>query len=301
MRAALIHAWKSPPAFAEIPDVTRAHGETLVDIQAATVSHLDVTVASGEFSLSPPLPYVPGVEGAGIVVESDALARGQQVIVRDGALGLTRDGAWRERVSVADDDLLPLDITLPPSVAATFFTPVTTAYVALFDVGRLEPGQTVLVSGATGAVGSVAVASRASRAAQFPDGVSVVALDDETTSARLRASRPADLLIDTIGGEGLGDRVTWVRPGGRVACVGYTAGTTATIDLPNWFFADVSLHPVNMITRRGRAQDIARQVLPDIASGAIRLQVEEFPIEQVAVAWQKLNSRTANGRAVLRF
>jgi NADPH2:quinone reductase len=314
VRAALVHEWRSPPAFADVPEVTRRQGETLVEVQAATVSHLDVTVASGEFSVSPPLPYVPGVEGAGIVVESDTLPRGQQVIVRDGRLGLTCDGAWRERASVADEDLLPLDIALPPSIAATFFTPVTTAHVALFDVGRLQAGQTVLVSGAAGAVGSVAVQlarsagcqviavqSRASRPATPPPGVTVVTLDDDAARTRLRASRPADLLVDTIGGEGLGDRLSWVRPGGRVACVGYTAGTAAVLDLPNWLYADVALSPVNMIARRERAEQVARQLLPDIASGAIRLQVEEFPIERVAEAWQKVNSRTASGRAVIRF
>jgi NADPH2:quinone reductase len=61
------------------------------------------------------------------------------------------------------------------------------------------------------------------------------------------------------------------------------------------------LSPVNMIARRERAEQVARQLLPDIASGAIRLQVEEFPIERVAEAWQKVNSRTASGRAVIRF
>jgi NADPH2:quinone reductase len=157
MRAALIHEWKSAPTFAEIPEVTRRPGETLIRIEAATVSHLDVTVATGEFTVRPELPYVPGVEGAAVVVESDTLPPGQQVIIRDGALGLVNDGVWREHASVPAGDLVPLDLPLPPSVAATFFTPVTTAYAALFDIGDLRPGQTVLVSGASGAVGSVAV------------------------------------------------------------------------------------------------------------------------------------------------
>ncbi|MGY6655467.1 quinone oxidoreductase family protein [Amycolatopsis sp. TRM77291] len=314
MRAALIHEWKSGPVLTDLPEVPRHPGETLVRIEAATVSHLDATVASGEFVTSPDLPYVPGVEGAAVVVESDTLPVGQQVIFRDGALGLTGDGSWREYASIPDNVLVPLQTQLPPSIAATFFIPVTTAYIALFDIGSLQPGQTVLISGATGAVGSVAVqlaksagcdvialVSRKSRLQLLPDDVHGIALDDESALAELRETRPADLHLDTIGGPGLGDRISWVKFGGRVACVGYTAGATFTLDLPNWFFSDVAILPVNLLSREARAQEVARDLLPQVASGAIGFDIQEFPIEQVAEAWEKLNSRKVTGRAVLRF
>ncbi|MGC7100645.1 quinone oxidoreductase family protein [Amycolatopsis lurida] len=314
MRAALIREWKSAPVLADLPEVVRQPGETLVRIEAATVSHLDVTVASGEFVTSPSLPYVPGVEGAALVVESDTLAPGQQVIFRDGALGLTHDGSWREYASVPDHVLVPLEVPLSSPVAATFFIPVTTAYIALFDIGGLQSGQTVLISGATGAVGSIAVqlaksagchvialVSRASRLPQLPDGVQGVAGDDEATLAELRKTRPVDLHLDTIGGPGLADRLSWVRPGGRVACLGYTAGTTFSVDLPNWFYSDVAILPVNLLSREARAQKVALDLLPRIANGEFRFDIQEFPIEQIAEAWGKLNSREVAGRAVIRF
>ncbi|MEU3855160.1 zinc-binding dehydrogenase [Streptomyces sp. NPDC029554] len=314
MRAALIHQWKSAPASSHVPEVARRPGETLVRIEAATVSHLDVTVASGDFSVSPCLPYVPGVEGAAVVVESDVFAPGRQVIFRDGPLGLSDHGTWREYASVPDHVLMPLDVPLSPSVAATFFTPATTAYVALFDVGGLQAGQTVLVSGATGAVGSVAVqlaksagcdvialVSRRSRLERLPDGVQGVALDDEEALSELRETRPVDLLVDTIGGEGLSDRISWMKFGGRVACLGYTAGTSFSINLPTWFFSDVAILPVNLLTKGDRAKEVARELLPQIASGDIKFDIEEFAIEQVAEAWEKLNSGRVTGRAVIRF
>lgn len=314
MRAALIHEWNSAPVVADVPRVSRRPGETLVRIEAATVSHLDMTVASGEFVTRPPLPYVPGVEGAAVVVESDTMSSGQQVIFRDGALGLTSDGAWREFASVPDNALVPLDEPLPPPIAATFFTPVTTAYIALFDIGCLQPGQTVLISGAAGSVGSVAVqlaqkagcdvialVSSKSRLRQLPEGVRGVALDDEAVLAQLRETRPADLHLDTIGGDGLADRLSWVRFGGRVACLGYTAGTTFSVDLPNWFFSDVAILPVNLLSREARAQEVARDLLPQIANGEIGFNIEEFRIEQVAEAWEMLSSRKITGRAVIRF
>lgn len=314
MRAARIHRWGSAPVIEEVADALRRPGETLVRIEAATVSHLDVTVASGKFAVSPQLPYVPGVEGSAVVLESDTLAPGTQVFFRDGALGLTGDGTWREYASVQAETLIPLDVALHPAVAAAFFVPVTTAYVALHDIGGVEAGQTVIVTGATGAVGSIAVqlaraagaevialVSRSSRLSQLPAGVMGIALDDDDAVAALAAHRPADLLLDTIGGAALGDRLTWVRYGGRAACLGYTAGTSFTIDLPTWFFSDVTILPVNLLRRAARAQAVARDLLPEIADGSIVVPVEEFTVDEIAEVLERLTTGRLNGRAVVTF
>lgn len=314
VRTARIHDWNSAPVIEELAEPVRRAGETLVKVDAATISHLDLTVATGEFALRPPLPYVPGVEGAATVLESKTLDRGSQAIFRDGTMGLDRDGTWREYASVPDDALVPLEVRLDPAVAATFFVPTTTAYIALHDIGGLEPGQTVLVSGATGAVGSMAVqvaraagarvialVSRSSRLAGLPDGVEGVALDDAYSVGKLATERPADLLLDTIGGEGLGQRIGWVTFGGKVVCLGYTAGTTFAVDLPNWFFTDVAILPVNLMSREKRAQQVARQLLPEFAAGRLRLEVSEFPLEQAAAALELLSTGRIRGRAVIRF
>lgn len=314
MRAARIHGWNAAPVIDDLAEPVRRPGETLVRIDAAAVGHLDVTVATGEFALRPPLPYVPGVEGSATVLESDTFAPGTQVIFRDGAMGLDRDGTWRERAAVSDDALVPLAIRLDPGVAATFFVPATTAYVALHDIGGLQAGQTVLISGSTGAVGSMAVqvaraaganvialVSRAQSLADLPEGVAGVALDDEDAVAKLAAERPADLLLDTIGGSGLGERIGWVRFGGKAACLGYTAGTKFTIDLPTWFFTDVAILPVNLLSREERAQAVALELLPRIADGTIGVEVAEFPLDQAAEALERLRTGRVRGRAVILF
>ncbi|NDK91159.1 zinc-binding alcohol dehydrogenase family protein [Gordonia desulfuricans] len=314
MRAARIHDWDKPPVVEDIPVPTRRPGETLVRVDAATVSHLDITVSTGRFELVPPLPYVPGCEGAATVLESDTHAPGTQVIFRDGVIGLDRDGTWREQVAVSDDALMPLGTPLDPAIAATFFVPTTTAYVALFDVGALESGQTVLVSGATGAVGSmalqlaqdagaevIALVSRADRLARLPEGVRGVALDDAAATSALRDAKSADLLLDTIGGQSLSERIGWVKPGGKVACLGYTAGTELTIDLPNWFFSDVTIAPVNLLNKEPRAQEVARSLLPKIADGTLRVTVEEFSLDEASTALERLSHGSVTGRAVIRF
>ena len=314
MRAALIHEWNTPPLISDGAEPQRLPGETLVQIDAAAVGHLDITVASGEFTLQPPLPYVPGVEGSGTVLESDTFEPGTQVILRDGTIGVDRDGTWREKAAVPDAALTPLRIRVDPSVAATFFVPTATAYIALHDLGGLAKGQTVIVSGATGAVGSMAVqlaleaganvialVSRSSRLAHLPAGVRGIAADDAAAFALLAAERPADLLVDTIGGSGLSQRIKCVKPGGKAICVGYTAGAKFTIDLPNWLLTDVSIVPLSLISKQARAKEVIAQLLPKIADGTIRVDFTEFPFEQTADALHLLMSREIRGRAVIRF
>src|SRR3569833_572083 len=278
MRAVRIHEWNSPPVVDELPAPVRGPGESLVRIEAATVSHLDDLVASGRFGVRPELPYVPGVEGSAIVLESDTHPIGSQVIFRDGPVGLRADGTWRELATVPDDTLLPQAVRLDPSVAACFFVPVTTAYVAVHDVGMLAPGETIMVSGASGAVGSVvvqlalahgaeviALVSRASRLSLVPAGATAVDLGDERAVAALARERPAHLLVDTVGGHGLSTLLPGVTAGGRAVGLGHTAGRATTLDLPSWFYSDVTLSPVNMLSRGSRAETIGRMLLGKVA------------------------------------
>jgi NADPH2:quinone reductase len=82
MKAVRVHAWGEAPRIDEVPEPAAAPGHTLVRMQAATVGHIDRTVWSGAFLRHPPLPYVPGVEAAGIVVASRRYAPGQRVWLR---------------------------------------------------------------------------------------------------------------------------------------------------------------------------------------------------------------------------
>jgi NADPH:quinone reductase len=314
VRAARFHAWAAAPVVEDVPEPVREPGQILVEVQAAAVAHLDATVSGGDFGMRPGLPYVGGVEGAGIVLEADpdGPPPGTQVLLRGGGLGVKRDGTWAERVSVPARAAMPLARALPPEIAATFFVPATTAYVALHDVAGLEQGEEVVVVGAAGAVGSMVVqqalaagahvtgvVGRPERAADVPEGASVLVSSDEDAAARLAADRPASLLVDTIGGQGLAARARWIRAGGRAVVIGYTAGTRAELDLPSWLLDDVSLLPVNMIRREHRARQLATELAGLLADGALRLAVERFPLAEAARALELLSAGRVNGRAVL--
>jgi NADPH:quinone reductase-like Zn-dependent oxidoreductase len=311
MRAARFHAWGAAPVVEDVPEPVAEPGRVLVEVQASAVAHLDATVSGGDFGMRPPLPYIGGVEGAGIVLEADSggPAPGAQVVLRGGGLGVLRDGTWTERVSVSTKAVMPLARPLPPEVAASFFVPATTAYVALHDIARLTQDDEVIVVGAAGAVGSMVVQQALAAGARvtgvardtvgIPEGATAISAQDADSVARLVAERPASLLVDTIGGRSLAERTRWVRPGGRAVVIGYTAGPRTEFDLPSWLLDDVALLPVNMIRREKRAREVADGLVGLLVDGALSVAVEKFALADAAHALEGLRSGRVRGRAVL--
>ncbi|MFG1951869.1 zinc-binding alcohol dehydrogenase family protein [Micromonospora sp. NPDC048830] len=323
MQAVRVHDWGVAPVVEDVPMPQPADGETLVRVEAAAVGHLDRTVAGGEFRMKPTLPYVGGVEGCGRVVASDELAEGTRVMLRGAGLGLVRNGTWAQYVTVPTRSLSLLPEGMPPSLGATYFVPLTTAVTALRTVGRLgawgvpdvtsAADEVVLVAGAAGAVGSM-VAQLALRegarvlglvldqqqAERLPSGVEpLIASADGDVLSALGKERPATLLVDTLGGQRLNERMSWVRAGGRAVSIGYVAGEAATLDLPNWLLLDVPLLPVNMIRRSAEARALAEQWAPLLVSGELVLDVEEFDLAGAGRALELLGAGQLRGRAVL--
>ncbi|GAA3191124.1 zinc-binding alcohol dehydrogenase family protein [Dactylosporangium siamense] len=305
MKAVRLHAFGADPVLDEVADPDPAAGETLVRITAAAAGHLDRTIIAGDFLDPPPLPYVPGVEGAGVVVSSGRHPAGTAVWVRGGGLGVSRAGTWAELVAVPDDAVHPMPDGCDPRLAACFFTAVTTAHVALTDVAGLRAGERVAVTGAAGSVGAVVVqlaaaagaasitglVSDAGRAAQVPPpGRAVIGTDPGDV----------DLLIDTMGGPDLPAILRHVVPGGRAVLVGYVSGTRLELDLSQDLIQrDVTLLPVNMLRRQVSARAAARGLLERLSRGDLRLPVTEFPLADVAPAMRALAAGEIHGRLVL--
>lgn len=321
MPAVRVHEWGSAPSVDEIAVPAPEPGEVLVAVDAAVVSHLDATIAGGEFPIRPARPYVPGVEGSGRVVAvgrdvdpaafaDDAGGNGVQVRLYGAGIGVRRPGTWAKYVAVPATSVRRVPSGLDPLQAAAIGSSSLTAWSSLFDVGGFTPDQRLGVTGATGAVGSLVVSlARAaggqlvrafSRAAPQSDGVvegqrfePLVPGSDETDRVA-----SLDLLVDTIGGAGLADRVHWVRPGGTVVLVGYTAGEKVTIDLPALFSADVRLLPVNMMRRSAAAAGIFDDLLGQAAAGSIKVPVEQIAFADIPAALGRLARGEHRGRLV---
>lgn len=314
MRAVRVHGWGEVPVVEDVDEPVRGTDEVLVQVQAAALSHLDLTVAAGDFAMKPNLPYVGGVEASGVVLRADGLPEGTQVLVRGAGLGLKRDGTWSERVSVPVRAVTPLAEFLDPSVAATFFQPTSTAYVALHDVARLAEAEDVIVTGAAGAVGSQVVQQallagatvtgvvwRADQLERVPAGARALLATDDGAIAELAGSRSASLLVDTLGGGELLARARWVRPGGRAVVIGYVLGAAASIDLVSWLQDEVSLLPVNMVRNERRAKELSADLIGKLSRGELTLDVETFAADDVVKALDLLRTGGIKGRAAMTF
>ncbi|WP_440533733.1 quinone oxidoreductase family protein [Variovorax sp. YR566] len=290
MKAVRIHGFDAIPVLEEIADPVARPGRTLVRMEAATVGHIDRTVWRGSFLRHPPLPYTPGVEAAGVVMASERYAVGQRVWLRGSGLGTLFDGTWCEQIDAPDEALGLLPDAVPMALGAAFFSPTTSAWVALHEVAKLQAGEQVLVTGASGAVGSLVM--QLARDA----GCTVTAVDP---NAAPPPAAGADLLIDTVGGDVLAKVLPSVRPGGRAVLVGYTAGPTLQLDIAHFLQRDVALLPLNMIRREAAGRAAAPELLARLADGRLHLDVQPFAFADAAHALEWIAQRGHRGRAVL--
>ena len=307
MKAVRIRSWNQPPSIVETPEPVRVARRSIVRMAAATVGHIDRTVWSGRFLAHPPLPYIPGVEAAGVVVDSERFAAGQRVWLRGGGLGTVIDGTWCELIDAPDEALGLLPDDVPMALGSAFFSPCTSAWTALHDVAKLQPGERLLVTGATGAVGSLTVqlalelgakvTALTSRTAELPAGVARIVVEGVPPAGF--DGLAVDALIDTVGGPLLAAALPAVVAGGRAVLVGYTAGNELTLNLAHFLQRDVSLLPLNMFRREASGRARAPELLARLADGRLRLEVKEFALADAAEALEWIARRGHRGRAVL--
>jgi NADPH2:quinone reductase len=303
----------------EIPSAPLKPGEVRVAIRAAGLNFPDVLMAAGEYQLKPPLPFTPGMEAAGDVVEVDNAAKG--VAVGDKVIVKMRHGAFSEEAVVTPAQLTPMPSTYDYAEAATFLAGHGTAYHALIDRGQVAPGEVLLVHGAGGGVGLAAVEMGKLLGATV---IATASSDEKLEVARSRGAdhlvrydkepfrdavkrftdgRGADVVFDPVGGEVFENSMRCINWGARLLVIGFTGGIgSAKTNLLLIKGASVLGVRAGEAVRKNPAlgEKRLRELLAWAEAGKLRPNVSHrLPLLDYARAMRLLIERKAIGRVAL--
>ena len=158
MKAVRVHDFGGPEVLRleEIEDLTPRSEEIVIDVKAAGVNPVDVYIRTGTHSVKPPLPYTPGVDGAGVISSIGKKVKDYRVGERVYISG-TLSGTYAERTLCRPEHIFPLPEFLTFGQGAAIGIPYATAYYGLFSKAKAVAAESVLIHGASGGVGMAAV------------------------------------------------------------------------------------------------------------------------------------------------
>ncbi len=293
-------------------------GEVRVAIRAAGINFPDVLMAAGEYQLKPPLPFTPGMEAAGDVVEvNDATG----VKVGDKVVVKMRHGAFSDEAVATPSQLTRMPSTFDYAEGATFLAAHGTAYHALIDRGQLRPGEVLLVHGAGGGVGLAAVeigkllgavviaaaSSEEKLAIAKARGADHLVLYDREpfrdAVKRITDGNGADVVFDPVGGEVFENSMRCINWGARLLVIGFTGGIgLARTNLLMIKGASVlGIRAGEAVRRNPALGEVRIKALTEWAeAGKVRPNISHrLPLEDVAKAMRLLLERKAIGRVAL--
>jgi NADPH:quinone reductase-like Zn-dependent oxidoreductase len=315
--AAIIERLGGTPRRGLVDAPARGPGQALVEVTAAALNPLDLLIATGRFYAgAPPLPYVPGKEGVGRVLESDTLAPGARWFETPGGVG--GDGALASLAAVDEARTLPAPEGVDDALAAALGIAGMAAWLALSWRAGLQPGETVLILGATGVVGSIAVqvakllgagrvvAAGRNRAAldrtRALGADATVSLDGEADLAaafRAAAGGEIDVTVDPVFGEPMLAAAQASARGGRIVHLGEAAAPTVT--LPSRLVRGRMLEILGLShfgTPDSAKADAYGALTAYAAAGRLFVDIEQRPLDRVADLW-RVQARSPNRKLVL--
>jgi len=296
-------------------------GEVLLDVHAAGVNFPDTLIIEGKYQFKPPFPFSPGGEAAGVVA-----AVGEKIShlkVGDRVMALTGWGSFAEQVAVAGQNVLPIPAEMDFTTAAAFSMTYGTSMHALKQRANLQPGETLLVLGASGGVGLAAVeigkamGARVIAAASTEQKLEIarnagadelINYSESSLRERLKEltdGQGVDVIYDPVGGKLFEEAFRSIAWNGRMLVVGFAAG------------GEIPALPANLPLLKGAAligvfwgafaqrqpHDNAanfKQLFAWHAEGKLKPLVSQtFGLEQAAEAIDTLGQRKAVGKLVV--
>src|SRR5262245_58465693 len=306
-------------ALAEVVLGAPPPGMLRVRVEACGIGLPDVFMCRGSYALTPKLPFTPGQELAGVVLEAGQGARARVgARVMAVAAFFLGHGGFAEEAWALDDFCFPVPEDMPVGEAAAFLIPYHTAWVGLVQRGALRAGETLLVLGGAGGTGSAAIqlgralgarviaTARGADRQAFCRGLGAeVAFDPGEEFAEavrdVTAGKGADVVYDTVGGDAFEAATRCIAHEGRLLLIGFASGRWGRVD------------PAHMVTRNysvvgvipsGYGRDVKRRAQDELlahrARGLLRVPLEPpVPFAELPHALERLACREVLGKLVL--
>ncbi|MGP0224912.1 MULTISPECIES: NAD(P)H-quinone oxidoreductase [unclassified Paenarthrobacter] len=307
----------------DVPAPVPGEGEVLIDVVAAGLNRADVQQRRGFYPPPPGASDIPGLEVSGRIAAfgpgvTKAFSLGDKVVA------LLAGGGYAQQVAVPAEQVLRLPEGVDLITAASLPETAATVYSNLIMTAQLQPGETVLVHGATGGIGTMAIQlakayganvaatagtdEKAGTAKAFLGADIAINYSEENFPESLKAQnggRGADVILDVVGAKYLQQNLDALADYGRLIVIGLQGGTTAEINLGQLLskraaVIGTALRP-RPVAEKGIIMSAVREsVWPMLADGRIKpLVARTFPLDQVREAHEYFDSGEHVGKVLL--
>ena len=306
MKAIVAHEYGAPDVLKveEVPRPEPNEDEALVRVIASSVNPADPLTLSGKYAreFGTHLPLIPGYDIAGIVEKTGANVT--KLKVGDAVYGYPNfGGGWADYVTVKEFEVAAKPKSLNFVESAAVPMGALTAWQALVDVAKLQPGQTVLIHGGSGGVGSFAIQIAKARGARVIATASTTNQDllkklgadmavDYTKTKFEDVAKDVDAVLDPIGKETLARSYNVIKKGGIVMSL-VARPDPAELEKHGIRGAGISVHP--------DAEDLA-EIAQLIDAGKIKpIVTQVLPLNEAIAAQQQAATHHTRGKVVIRI
>jgi len=310
----------------DMPTPQPKAGEVMIEVHAVSVNFVDLVMMSGTYQFKPTLPFIPGKLPVGVV---EAVGDGvKNFKPGDRALVMAESGGFAEFAAMPESQCVKIPASLPFEEAAAMALVYDTAYFALEDRGRIAPGETVLVLGATGGVGLAAIQLAkamggrvfAAVATKDKEGIvreagadEIIDLSTPDLKESLRAQvfaltnkKGVDIIVDMLGGDIFDAAVRALAWCGRLIVIGFASGRIPSLKMNYVLVKNIEVSGMQVSDYRKRKPQDMQAAFADIyrllAEGKLKpLPTKAYPLEQFAEALHDIQDRKVRGRIVLKM
>ncbi|MCW9003395.1 MAG: NADPH:quinone oxidoreductase family protein [Rhodospirillales bacterium] len=322
MRAVLCRSFDGHKSLVvdDVPSPTPGPGQVRIAVKAAGLNFADTLMTVGQYQAMPPLPFSPGLEGAGVVVELGAGVEG--LAVGDRVIALSGHGMFAEEAIAPAMTVFKIPDSMDFETAASFVVAYGTSHFGLKDKASLRPGDVLLVTGAAGGVGLtavevgkqlgatvIAVAGGADKVKVAAEAGADFTIDYRVEDIRERVKeitegKGANVLYDPVGGSAFDAAFRSLALQARILIIGFASG-------------DIPKIPANILLvknmtaigyywgayHKADPEGIRRSTLELMdwfEAGRLKPHISHrFPMEEASAAMDAMITRKSTGKVVL--